>query len=54
MYTGWSFRGRAFTKKEFDNSYLKQNTKMSYGKYLGFFARQYNKSAASRRALFGR
>jgi hypothetical protein len=39
MLTGWGKKGRPFSKKEFDNSYLKKNNKMSYKTYLEKYAR---------------
>jgi len=41
IYKGWSFRGRPFSQAQFNNSYLKINSKISYVKYLQAYARQW-------------
>jgi len=38
---GWSVRGRPFSPKEFNNSYLKSVLGYSYPTYLSKFASQY-------------
>lgn len=39
--TGWGVRGRPFSKTEYNKSYLKSGSRMSYGKYLSSYARAY-------------
>jgi len=38
--TGWTKAGRPFSKKEYDNSYIKDSFKMTYAGYLKELARQ--------------
>jgi len=41
---GWATRGRPFSEKEFNNSYIKQNSKrLTYKRYLETFAKDYKK-----------
>ena len=42
--TGWSYRGRPFSKSQFENSYLKKNKVVkNYSEYLSFIAKNYKK-----------
>jgi len=36
--TGWGMRGRPFSPKEYENSYIKKSFKESYAKYLKDYA----------------
>ena len=41
-YTGWGIRGRPFSPKEFDLSYIKKNFKgFKYSEYLKWYAKFY-------------
>lgn len=44
IHRGWSFRGRPFSKSQFESSYLKKNKVVkNYSAYLTFISKNHKK-----------
>lgn len=52
-YTGWSLNGKIFTRKQYNNSWLKRNTRRSYEAYLKWHTKYIAKKRKKRRSTGG-